>query len=57
MTVTSAATPMVRSVTVRYTASVSTVRMLSSVHTRSISPVNAFVVHRAVISNAARAPM
>ena len=57
ITVTSAATPIVRSVTARYTESVSTVRMLSSVQTRSMSPVNVFVVHRAVTSNAASAPM
>jgi hypothetical protein len=31
--------------------------MLSNVQTRSMSPVNVFVVHKAVTSNAASAPM
>ena len=57
MSVTSRATPSVRSVTVWYSDPVSTVMMLSSVHSWLISPVKLSTVQNAVTSSSTSATM
>ena len=57
MIVTASATPIVRSVTVRYSDSVVISRMLSNVNERSSSPVKLSTDQNAVTSSAASATM
>ena len=56
ITVTASATPMVRSVTVRNTASVSTRTMLSLVKVCTTAPVKASVLQNAETSSTASEP-
>jgi hypothetical protein len=56
MIVTPTAVSRVRTVIVRYTSRLKSSRKLSSVHVRSMLPVNPLAVHSAVMNSAASAP-